>query len=124
MTNHYRYRKVTPEILKRMQELREEEGKTYKEIADIIGTIGWPTVMYWLNENVHKKRNERSLEYSRNLSKEEKKEKQKKEQPYRSQYYKERYHNDPEFRRKVIDSIIRYQKRVRRRRKNEKIQSN
>ena len=98
---HFRYRKVTPELLTKMQELRAE-GKSYYKIAERCH-VNYSTVQYHLNE----RQRENTLNRARKaLAKKQGKPKSLKEKRYNAEYFKDRYHHDEEFRRSVIRANI------------------
>lgn len=105
----YRFRKVTPKILKQMKELRKS-GLSYKKIAEEFG-LNSSTVGYHLNPRSKKQTIKRAMKSYNKLSKKQKVEKNKKTAEYRKKYYNKRYHNDPEFRKSLIKSILKYQKK-------------
>lgn len=108
---HYRYRKVTPEIKEKMIKLRQK-GIPYYKIGEKLG-FSQNVVNYHLNPEQREKAIKRAEKSNSKLTKEEIKIKSGKRKNYKENYFKERYHNDPEFRRKVISSVIKYQKRKR-----------
>ena len=69
------------------------------------------TIQYHLNPEYRKKAIERAFKSYFKLSKKERKEKEKKSQKYKSAYNKKRYHEDENFRKRMISQIRAYQKR-------------
>ena len=115
---HYRYRKVTPEIKERMKEMRND-GMTYSKIGGIIG-VYQSVVIYHLNPEVRKKTIKRTEKYNKKLTKEEKRLRAAKYYPRKKAYYHERYHNDEKFRKGLIFNIIKWQKKNRKRKNGDK----
>lgn len=110
---HYRYRKITPEILKNMQNLKKENISNDK-IAKMFNIAG-STVSYWLSEKQKKNAIKRAKKfYKEKMTKEEKSLSNKKRYNYKKDYLKERYNNDEEFRERykkyVSDSFKRRSK--------------
>ena len=106
----YRYRKVTPEMVKRMKMLRNE-GMFYKDIARKF-EVCYETIAYHLSEKAKKRKIKQVIEYNNRLTKKQRKEKTKRYQPYTSQYIKERYNNDEEFRLRFLDHVKRSAKKM------------
>jgi len=96
---HFRYRKVTPEIEEEMRRLRRM-GLSYPKIARIFG-VDYKTVVYHLDEGQRKKALDQARMFLARKGK-GKRTRSEREKRYMREYYKDRYHNDPEFRRKVI----------------------
>jgi uncharacterized Rmd1/YagE family protein len=82
-----------------VQEIRRlsKEGKSKKEISEIMG-ISYGVVIYWLSEDIRKKRIVYAKEYFNKKSDEEKKEIYKSRKEYIRNYSRNRYKNDPIFR--------------------------
>jgi DNA-binding CsgD family transcriptional regulator len=94
---HFRYRKITPQIRDEMLRMKEN-GMTYSEIAHIYG-LHPSTVIYHLDTRQHRN----ILNRARKLLAERRgAEKTVREKKYNTEYFKDRYHNDEEFRMKVI----------------------
>ncbi len=109
----YRYRKVNPETLSQMKQLREE-GLTYKAIAEKFN-INSSSVAYWLSPKEKENAIKRANKYYSKLTKEQIKEKEKNRSEYKSKYSLDRYQNDEEFRKRMIKYV---QNSFKRRRKN------
>ena len=86
------------------------KNSSYKEIAKKFN-LSKSTVEYHLNPKVKEQTIKRAMNSYNKLSKKQKAEKNKKTAEYRKKYYFERYANDPEFRKRLIKSIIKYQKK-------------
>ncbi len=99
----YRYRKITPDILKKMKELRKQ-GLTYKEIGNKIG-VTMSTALYHLSPREREMHTKRTMKYYMKLTKEQKRERERKSYDYKKKYYLERYHEDEEFRKRQIALI-------------------
>jgi transposase len=94
----FRYRKVTPQIKRKIVELHEQ-GKTYKEIAEKFG-FSVSTVNYHLNPKVREnaiKRTKRNPNYGKKLYF---------DPEYMKKYMVERYALDIEFRERVKKHAI------------------
>ena len=113
----YRYRKITPEDVEKMKELREQ-GLTYQKIADKFN-VRLSTTQYHLIPKERERRLKSAKKYNKKLTKKQIKEKIRKHQPYTSQYIVERYQNDEEFRRRFLDNILRSRKRITKQRQKE-----
>ena len=74
------------------------EGETYQVIADFF-KVCYATVAYHLDEEQRMKAIDRA---GKSIEKNGEKPKTEAKKKYNAEYYKDRYHNDPEFRRKVI----------------------
>jgi len=96
-------RKVTKEQIEEMRRLRKE-GLTYKEIAKMFG-VSEETPRYYCN---HERQLELRREYRRRLPKEKKREQIKKISEWILQKYKE----DEGFRRRFIESVRKYQRKI------------
>jgi len=108
----YRYRKITPEDIEKMTELRGG-GLSYKEIGKRFN-VDMSTALYHLSpreKEMSKKRAHKSLS---KLTKKQIREKNRKKRPYIRQYIKERYQNDEEFRRGFLDIVKRSEMKRRR----------
>ena len=103
MIKHYRYRKVTPEILEKIKELRAK-GMTHKKIAEKL-KLSESIVGYWLNPGTRKKTIKRAKKSYTKLTLEQRREKEKKRYKYKKKYFTERYNNDEEFRKRMIGYI-------------------
>jgi transcriptional regulator with XRE-family HTH domain len=94
---HFSYRKVTPEMVKKMKELRKQGLTTY-EIAEKLG-VAQMTVLYHLNPKYRKKtilrsKKEYELKGKSSIDKE-----------YIREYLKKRYSENEEFREKVKERL-------------------
>jgi len=115
MINHFKYKKVTPEIFNKMKKLREQ-GWSYRKIGSFLN-VSDTIVQYHLNEKRREKALKGAKERNLKIPKEKIKEKNKKHYLYQKKYIMERYHKDLEFRRKFIDAVLKYK----RKRKKERI---
>ena len=109
MIARFKYRKITPERLAWMKEMREL-GLSYTEIAKEIG-INTKTAAYHLDPDQKHKTIKRTTEYNEKMTAKERKEKRKKHYPYLKNYFKQRYHNDEDFRKRYISLVNNWQKR-------------
>jgi len=100
----WKYRKVTPEILEKMKQLRGG-GLTYKLVAEKVD-IGLSNVMYWLSPQQKENAIRRAKKAYARLTKEELRERGDRAYQGKKEYYKKRYHEDEEFRKGFI-SIVR-----------------
>lgn len=96
----YRYRKVTPEIELQMKQLRKE-GKSYDKIAEMFN-VRQSTVIYHVSDKYKKYQLKRANERNHKHTKKEIRINNKLRKKYRCQWFKDRYHDDEEFRKKVI----------------------
>jgi orotate phosphoribosyltransferase-like protein len=96
----FRFRKVTPEIKAKMIELRKK-GYTFLEIADMFD-VTLSTAQYHICEKQRLNTIKRATKYNRTLTKKEFIKRNKKRSGYKSSWFMDRYHNDEEFRKKVI----------------------
>lgn len=94
---HFRYRKVTPKMRLKMK-MMLAKGKTKADIARFFG-LDYATIAYHLDSSAHAKTLARAR---KSLKKNGKKPKTERKKTWDKEYYKERYHEDPEFRMKVI----------------------
>lgn len=118
MIKHYRYRKVTPKMGKEMKELRAG-GMSYQEISKKFG-LSKNASIYHLNPIQRRKSIKRAIKSYSKLSKTFSKQKERKRQKYKNSYIKDRYKNDEEFRQRIISSVMRSQKRRRKKEKSTK----
>ena len=100
---HYRYRKVTPEILEKMKDLRGKD-LTYKDIAKKL-KLNPSIVGYWLNPETREKAINKGKEFYSKLSKKKKKEIEKEHYDYKKEYNTKRYSEDEEFRKRMIGYV-------------------
>jgi len=100
-----KYRKVTPELLEYMQQLRNE-GMSYSKIAKVVN-LATSTVQYHLDSRYKEITNIRARESVRNKNLTE--EQKLRKRMYMRNYIRERYHSDPEFRKRMIESAKKYQ---------------
>ncbi|MCJ7793740.1 hypothetical protein MUP42_02280 [Candidatus Bathyarchaeota archaeon] len=96
---HFRFRKVSPPVLRWMQKLRVG-GASYREIADEVGLVS-ASVQYHL---CPEQRLNTLARARRALAKDGKKPKTEREKQYDAEYFKDRYWHDEVFRRKVIEA--------------------
>jgi hypothetical protein len=105
----YKYRKVNPEIEKKMIALRKKKNGlkriSYKEIGEKFG-VSEVTVEYHVNKEFRERFKERIRKKCKRNSKE-----------YNSKYQKDRYNNDPEFRKKSIETTTKCNKKLKEKRK-------
>lgn len=97
MDTRYRYRKIKPEDIVKMRELRAE-GLIYKKIGEMFG-ISMSVVQYHLIPKYRTKSLERAKLSNRNRPKTPK------DKKYIVSYIKERYNNDEEFRTRFIGLV-------------------
>ena len=97
----YKYRKVTPEMLKEMRELYATGNYTQTGIAKMFG-LPQSSGNYWLNPKSREKAKARGREYARNNPK------KCEYNEARRDYQRERYQNDEEFRKRMIKHVTRY----------------
>ncbi len=102
---HYKYRKVNPEILKEMKQLRKG-GLSYKKIAENVNTCD-ATVQYWLSPQQRENAIKRAKKFYTKLTKKEIAKRNKKRYKKAKKYYRERYHEDKEFRKDFIRMVRR-----------------
>lgn len=111
--SHFRYRKVTPDLLEFMKDLRKY-GLSYHQIATVCD-LKCSSVQYHLDPKYHthhiQKENQRNKttkvkEYVKRRNTTEEK------RTWMRNYMHQRYHEDPEFRKRVIASVILSQKKA------------
>jgi len=108
----YRYRKIKPEDIVVMKELREQ-GLSYKQIGGEFG-VHMSTAHYHLSPREKIMSKKRAYKFLSKMTKKQKLEKIKKAAPRMKKYMKERYNNDSEFRRGFLDIVKRsFEKRRR-----------
>ena len=98
---------LTKEQIELIKKLKEE-GKTTYELAKQFN-VCQNTIMYWTSNR--DKQIKRNSERIKNMSKEERHKIYLKQYEYRKNYFKSKYQTDSEFRKKVIERVIKYQKR-------------
>ena len=98
----YRYRKVTPEMLKEMRELYATGNYKQTEIAEMFG-LGQSCANYWLNPK------SREVSLKRNSAYNKKHPKKCDYKEARRDYQRERYQNDEEYRKRMIRHITKCQ---------------
>jgi len=103
--NRYRYRKITPEDIEVMKELREK-GVFYYKIAEKFG-INKSTVQYHLSPREKIMQKKRANKSSNKMTEKQKQEKIKKAAPRMKKYMKERYNNDGKFRKDFLSMVSR-----------------
>lgn len=108
---HYRYRKLKPEDVKKMKELRKN-GVSVVRLAKMFN-VGTSTIQYHTSKNQKEQNRARAMRSYRKMTKKERREKSQKAQPYKSAYMRERYQEDSEFRQRMIDTMVRSEKRKR-----------
>lgn len=112
----YRYRKVTPENVQEMKELREK-GKTYGEIAKLFN-ITDSTAQYHISPAENKRKKEYSINWWKRHPEIMKKQiLSTKKKKYVKEYIFERYNNDLEFRKRFLENVKKSQKKIRNRNK-------
>jgi hypothetical protein len=96
----FRYRKITPEMVKEMRKMRTK-GFSYIDIAKKFKVAG-STAQYWVKPEYKRHSNKRSLKNSK---------KQlnawQRDPEYMKEYLHDRYHNDPIFREKCLKRVRR-----------------
>jgi len=100
---HFRYRKVTPDLLDFMRQLRTYQFN-YKQIAEIC-ELNPASVQYHLEPRTRERTVARANRYNQRTDSGKKNaEKQvvARQRRWMREYLRERYHNDPQFRAKVI----------------------
>jgi hypothetical protein len=100
---HFRYRKVTPDLLEFMKQLRTYQ-LNYRQIAEIC-ELNPTSVQYHLDLRTRERTVARANCHNQRVdSRKNTAEKQAKARQRRwmKEYLRERYHNDPEFRARVI----------------------
>lgn len=98
--------KLTKEQIELIKKLKEE-GKTTYELAKQFN-VCQNTIMYWTSNR--DKQIKRNSERIKNMSKEERHKIYLKQYEYRKNYFRTKYQTDPEFRKKVIERVIKYQR--------------
>jgi IS30 family transposase len=99
--------KLTKEQIELIKKLKEE-GKTTYEIAKQFN-VCQNTIMYWTSNR--DKQIKRNSDRIKNMSKEERHKIYLKQYEYRKNYFRTKYQTDQEFRKKVIERVIKYQRR-------------
>jgi IS30 family transposase len=98
---------LTKEQIELIKKLKEE-GKTTYEIAKQFN-VCQNTIMYWTSNR--DKQIKRNSDRIKNMSKEERHKIYLKQYEYRKNYFRTKYQTDQEFRKKVIERVIKYQRR-------------
>jgi len=97
--------KLTKEQREKIKELYEQGVSTY-DLAKIY-EVSQNAIMYWISPPERRaKLSKQSAAKYKARTPEEKKAKQKREKSYFANYFKERYHNEPEFRQKHIERVM------------------
>lgn len=104
-TKRWRYRKVTPEMVKKIKKLRENEY-TVADVAKMLG-LSKTTVGYWLSDDYRKKASKRARKYK------QKQRPKSEKRAYMQKYMIDRYRTDEEFRDRMRGYMLDYQKRMR-----------
>lgn len=99
----YRYRKITPENIESMKEMRDE-GQTYKKIAEFF-EVSMSVVQYHLIPEYKESSLKRANESNKRRGP------PKRDPEYIKKYIKDRYHNDEEFRKRYVGLVIASHKR-------------
>lgn len=87
---------------------RRKKGETIKSIAEDYG-VPPTTISYHLNEDYRRYKRD----YERNRAKKKLTDEQRKDRSaYSKVYFKNRYKNDPEFRKKHIERVLRRQREL------------
>lgn len=108
MKKHYRYKKVSPKDEIEMKDLYRG-GLSSIKIAEMFG-LSKEAVLYHVNPKYRMKSLNRSKAWQkRHRTKRSMRKANKKHQAYRSAYIKDRYANDPEFKKRLIEMIKKYQ---------------
>ena len=100
-------KKLTKEQIELIKKLKEEGKNTY-ELAKQFN-VCQNTIMYWTSNR--DKQIKRNSERIKNMSKEERHKIYKRQYEYRKNYFRTKYQTDSEFRKKVIERVIKYQKK-------------
>ncbi len=106
--------KLSKKKIENIRKLRKE-GFKIREIAERLN-VCTETVMYWTNEHYRQKQLKRMYKIEMKLYREGKQWNQKnldKRKEFMREYMKRRYHTEPEFRRKMLQSSLKYQKKMR-----------
>lgn len=103
----YKYRKVTPELLKEIEKARDE-GLTLKRLA-MLFNLSTSTIRYYLVPSYREKVIKRAKENPKGKLSQEK---QQTFKEYSKKYFKERYKTDEEFRTRVIGHVKRYKSKL------------
>ena len=103
--NKFRYRKITPDKLGKMKELRKQ-GMNFSEIGKMFN-VSNSTVQYWCKPEWRERCKRRSIINSKGMISA-----WKRNPDYVKKYLNERYHKDPEFREKCLERIRKTQKRL------------
>lgn len=101
----YRYRKITPEDIGVMKELREK-GLFYYKIAEKFG-VNISTVLYHLSPREKIMQKKRADKSNNKMTEKQRQEKIKKAAPRMKKYMKERYNNDGKFRKDFLSMVSR-----------------
>lgn len=96
----------TPELIEQVRE-RRKNGETIQGIAEDLG-IPHSTLWYHLDEDY--KQHKRDLEKKKSKEYKLSDEQKEKRRKYFNEYFKNRYQQDPEFRKKHIERVIKRQK--------------
>jgi hypothetical protein len=102
---HFRYRKVTPQMKLKMEKLRKQ-GLTYKEIAEKF-RISLSITCYHLNPEYRRKYIEREGRRQKTEKVREYNAKRRRSEEYRMlrrEYMRERYRKDAEFRERMVQA--------------------
>lgn len=112
MTQHrFRYRKITPEKLVEMKELKKL-GKNYRQIAKIFG-VSDSVVQYHLVPRTRAKCKKRAQGYNKKLTHRQVRLKNRIRKVYLREYLNDRYKNDLEFNKRLKKSIKISSKKIR-----------
>ena len=108
--------KLTKEQREKIKELYEQGVNTY-DLAKIF-EVSQSSIMYWISSPDRRAElSKQSAAKYKARTPEQKKAKQKREKSYFAEYFKQRYHNEPEFRKKHIERVMKSKERIERREK-------
>jgi len=100
--------KLTKEQIIELKQMRA--GHSVRELQSMFH-ISASTILYHINEKTNKMQKERVINNYKKLNPEQRHEVYLKKKDYQAKYFKNRYHTDEEFRRKVIETSKRFQKK-------------
>jgi len=101
-------KKVTPEVMEKMIEMRAN-GYPYWRIALELG-LAETTVRYWLNPKYRERVIRNVSRWERGKLRSDGKYRERKRE-YLREYIRTRYNEDPEFRMKAIEAVLRYEEK-------------
>ena len=101
--------KLTKIQIEDINELRKN-GVSYNEIKEKY-KVSSSCIQYHTSDLIRTNAIEKSKRFFKNLSPEKKKERYRKSRIYFKDYFKRRYHNEPEYRKKFIEYVKKYNKK-------------